>query len=85
MSQFPDVTTDLVVLVIILTVLYMVRSHHLRISMALVLFPVQEVHFLQELLLMMLQLSNHRSRLFAPVYTDPTAYKDLSVLMRKKY
>lgn len=52
-------STDFVVFGVILSVLNMVHMHHLTISMALILLPVQEVHLLEQLLLVVFELSNH--------------------------
>ena len=59
MGQFTNVTTYLVVLVVVFTVLNVIRGNNLDISVALVLFPVEKVHLLKKLLLVMLELSDH--------------------------
>ena len=57
--QTADVTADPVVLVVVLTVLDVVRAHDLGVTVALVLFPVVEIHLFQQFLLMILQFTCH--------------------------
>lgn len=59
MGYFPDFSADFVILVVILSVLNLIGSHDQGISVALVLFPIKEINFFEQFLLMMFELSNH--------------------------
>jgi len=48
-----------VVLVVVISILDMIPSHDLYLAKVSILFPVEKVDFLEQLLLMMLELANH--------------------------
>lgn len=59
MSYLSDITTDLVVLVVVFSIADLVLGHNSGVSVTLVQFPVEKVNFLKQFLLMMLKFSDH--------------------------
>ena len=56
--QACNIAHQLVVLYIVISTLNMVSAHNLDLSDVLIALPLQEVDFLEQLLLMMLQVSH---------------------------
>lgn len=54
-----DLTADFVVLVVVVSVLQMEGAHHLLFTVAIICLPVDKVDLLEQLALVVLELSYH--------------------------